>query len=412
MGLLSTVKRTLRQDIYGRFRPGVWTMTVIGFLNAAALAISLPFLSLYLYQERGLTMTWVGVIILVSGICSAITQMYGGAISDRLGRRPLLLATVSISVLLYFGMAVLIQVSASVLAIVAVYTGVRSVLMMMRPAISASAADLTPKERLTEAYGLLRVGQNLGWAAGPAVGGYLAASLPYSWLFAFAGFIGVINLSFVFFLFRESFGGTSERISIRSLFSTASDRSFLLFTLLALFVFLVMAQMATTLSVFTVDGVGFSTSQYGLLLTLNGALVVLFQYPMSRATGRMAKSASLALGSLLYAFGYFSVSWVKSLYPGMLAMVVITSGEMVFSPTTLAVVGELSPTGSRGRYMGFFGLSETLGLALGPLLGGVLLDLFPSTPVLIWGPIGLVAFISAVGYYRWGLRRSVAPPKK
>ena len=54
--------------------------------------------------------------------------------------------------------------------------------------------------------------------------------------------------------------------------------------------------------------------------------------------------------------------------------------------------------------MGFFGLSQTIGIAVGPLLGGVLIDAFPVNPELIWAPVALIAFIAAAGYYWWGRR--------
>lgn len=391
----------LRRRVFGRFKPGIWLITTVGFLNAAGFAISLPFLSLYLYQERGISMSLVGVIILVSGLCASATQLLGGALSDRFGRRPMLLGSIASSIVLYLGMAVLIGVNAPVLAIAAIYAGVRSVLMMMRPTVYAMVADLSPKDRLTEAYGLLRVGQNVGWAAGPAVGGYLVAFVPYAWLFGFAGLTIVIGFCLVFFFLHESFRGTPAHAYVLSVISVAKDSRFLGFTVLALLVFVVMSQMATTLSVFTVDRAGFSTSQYGLLLTLNGLLVVVFQYPLARVTGKIAKCLALSLGSLLYGLGYLSMGWVGGFGLAMGAMVVVSAGEMTFSPTSQAVVGELAPSRLRGHYMGFFGLSENLGMSVGPLLGGVLLDMFPTGPLYIWGVISLVAFVAAAGFWRW-----------
>jgi MFS family permease len=85
-------------------------------------------------------------------------------------------------------------------------------------------------------------------------------------------------------------------------------------------------------------------------------------------------------------------------------MAIVTAGEIIHSPVTLSVVGELSPQDQRGRYMGFFGLSETMGIALGPLLGGVLLDAFPLNLELVWGPIASMALIAALGYYWWSRR--------
>jgi MFS family permease len=68
------------------------------------------------------------------------------------------------------------------------------------------------------------------------------------------------------------------------------------------------------------------------------------------------------------------------------------------------VIGELAPQDQRGRYMGFFGLSETLGISAGPLVGGLLLDAFPFDLRLVWGPIASIALVAAVGYYLWARR--------
>ena len=395
----------MRREVFGRFEPGVWIVTIVGFLNAAGFSISLPFLSLYLYQQRGLSMTVVGLLILVTGLCSAGAQLAGGLFSDKLGRRPVLWGSVAASMVLYLGIAGLIALTAPVWSIALLYVVERSALMMMRPAISAMIADLSPRSRLTETYGFLRVGQNVGWAAGPAIGGLLVAVLPYAWLFVMAAAFSAAALVIILLFLRESFTGATERTSVRDILSVGRDRAFLQFTLLGLLVFVVMGQMISTLSVFTVDRMGFSTEQYGLLLTANGALVVLFQYPMARLMGKLPVATALVMGSLLYGAGYLSMAWASTFVLGLGAMAVITSGEIVFSPTSLAVVGELSPAGWRGRYMGFYGLGETLGISVGPLLGGVLLDAFPTQPLFVWMAIALVALAAAVGFYRWGRGR-------
>jgi MFS family permease len=159
---------------------------------------------------------------------------------------------------------------------------------------------------------------------------------------------------------------------------TTDDRAFLVFVGLSLLTFIVMGQMVGTLSIFTVDRVGFSTAQYGLLLALNGLIVIFFQYPVTLALKRLAKSRALVLGSLLYAVGYLSLGWITQFEWALIAMAIITAGEIIHSPVTLSVIGELSPQDQRGRYMGLFGLSQTVGIAIGPLIGGVLIDAFPS----------------------------------
>jgi MFS family permease len=396
--------RSPLRNLYYRFEPGVWLVTVIQFFTTIGLSICMPFLSLYLYQDRGLSMTLVGIILLAGGLCSAISQALGGALSDRFGRRPILLVTASVSIFLYSGLAVLIGISAPVWAITIAYIAARSALTTTRPVISAMVADFTSKERLTEAYGILRIGANIGWAAGPAIGGYLATFLPYGWLFGIPALTcGIVSL-IIFFFVRESSHAVSKRIGLRSMFPTADGRAFLVFVAVSLLLFIVMGQMASTLSIFAVDRVGFSTAQYGLILTLNGLIVIFFQYPMTLALRRLAKFRALILGSLLYGVGYLSLGWITQFGWALGAMAVITTGEIINSPVALSVIGELSPQDQRGRYMGIFGVSETIGMAMGPLLGGILLDAFPFDLELVWAPIASIALIAAVGYYWWARR--------
>jgi predicted MFS family arabinose efflux permease len=392
------------RNIYYRFEPEVWVMATIEFFRAIGWSVCIPFLSLYLYQDRGLSMTLVGMIILAGGLCSAISQAFGGALSDRFGRRPILLMTALVSVFLTAGLAVLIGISAPVWAIALVYIAGRSMLTTTRSVISAMVADFTSKERLTEAYGIIRIGANIGWAAGPAIGGYLAAFLPYAWLFGIPTVTCGIVYLLVFFFMHESSSGVSRKIDFRSMLPTTTDRAFLVFIVLNLLVFIVAGQLASTLSIFAVDRVGFSTAQYGLLLTLNGLIVILFQYPMTLALGRIAKFRALMLGSLLYGVGYLSLGWITQFGWALGAMAIITTGEIINSPVQLSMTGELAPQDQRGRYMGLLGLSETTGVAIGPLLGGILLDAFPVDLRLVWAPIASIAFIAAMGYYWWARR--------
>jgi MFS family permease len=193
-----------------------------------------------------------------------------------------------------------------------------------------------------------------------------------------------------------------ERLTLAGIFSASRNRYFLVFVILCTLFFVSMGQMTTTLSVFSVDRAGFSLEQYGVLLTLNGLLVALLQYPVARLVNRLPHSRVLQVGSLLYALGYLVMGLVGSYWVAFTAMVIITLGEITTAPTMLAVVGEIAPAGQRGRYMGFYGLSETIGVSTGPMLGGILLDSFATNGLAIWGIIGIVALLAGFGFFFWG----------
>ncbi len=361
--------------------------------------MSLPFMTLYLYQVRGVSMAWVGIIILICGLVSVVTQLAGGTITDRIGRRPFLLITVGLGILLYLIMAALIGSQAPLIEIVLAFAVVRAVLTMQRPAIQAIVADLAPPERLAETYSLLRVSTNIGFAAGPALGGILIVLLDYAWLFAFAGFIGILTLLLIIFFFKESAQRNPVRIPFSGILAAGKDRELLIFTLLSLLVFMVMGQLGSTVSVYTVSFAGFSEAQFGLLLTLNGLIIVAVQYPITRFLGRFPY-ISLALGAFLYGIGYLVFSWVGTFGLAAWAITLLTFGEMVFSPTSSTLIGQMAAADWRGRYMAFYGAAETLGFSLGPLLGGFLLNAFPLHPLVVWGSISSLAFIAAAAFSR------------
>ncbi len=389
------------QRAFSRFPAGVWVATALWLFAVTGFSIGIPFLALYLNQERGIPVGVVGAIILVAGLGAAIFQAVSGLFSDRFGRRALLLGSSVAAIFFYLGLAALIYYTAPVWSIALTYIVSRAMLISIWPSVSATVIDLVPKERLTEAYGIIRVGGNVGWAAGPALGGYLATSYSYAYLFALAAVSSVLSVVLVLLFLRESAPEAGNNTSLRSVFAVTADRQLLTFTVLSLLIFTVSGQMMSTLSIFTVGRLGFSTAQFGLLLTVNGLFVVIFQYPVARITENLGHTVSLVLGSVLYGIGYLMMGVVVSFPLAIGAMLIITAGEVVISPTTLAVVGKMSPEEWRGRYMGFYGLSQTVGTSVGPLVGGILLDVSPENSFLVWSPIAVLAFLSAGGFYWW-----------
>jgi len=390
----------LRAEL-ARFDRALWVLVASQLITSAGFSIALPFLSLYLHRDRGLSMTVVGAIALANGVVSAAGRILGGELADRAGRRVTVLHAVGWRVVLFLGLAALVGGDGSIGAIVAVYLAVRITGALAMSAITAMVADVAGHDRRMEAYGLLRVGGNVGWAAGPALGGYLASFLPYWTMFAATSTLTALAFALLGRFAREPSlkSGTPSRGG--GLGDVLEDRRFMGFVAISLLVFIVAGQLVSTLSVFTVDRLGFSEAQFGGLLTLNGLLVVALQYPLARKLARFPRRRLLAAGSALYGLGYL-VFGVSPAYAALLgAMVIVTCGEMTFAPNTLAVTADLAPAGRRGRYLGAFGLAETLGWSVGAFFGGVLLDAFPRSPLGTWGVIGGLGMVAAVAFSLW-----------
>ncbi len=382
-----------------RYDRRLWVLFTVQLIVSVGFGAAMPFVSLYLYSELGVPMKIVGTIMLLAALVGSSAQVLGGEFADRIGRRPLIAWTMLVRTLVFLLMAYVIFVRASYLIVAAVFLAIRFVGAMNQPAISSMVADIVPAERRVEAFGILRIGGNAGWAIGPAIGGFLIA-VSYSWLFIVTAVASVIGLVIILLFAPESIHTREEeRFSLSRLLDAARNRPFLSFCGASLLLFLVMGQFASTLSVYSTSFLGISTSQLGFVYTLNGVVVVLFQWPAALFGKRIGIRRALVLGALLFAAGYFSVGIVPGFALLMGSMVVITLGEVMFSPSATTTVAELAPAGKMGRYMGLFGLSQAFGWSGGPFIGGWLLDAYGRFPVLLWGVIAAIGIASALWFF-------------
>jgi MFS family permease len=247
----------------------------------------------------------------------------------------------------------------------------------------------------------LAIGLNSGWAIGPIIGGFLLSHVSFGWVFGVGALVQSLSLIAAFYLPRGGKSNTTEIFSKNYLKQLLSNSTLIVFCLLCFLFFLEMANWGSTLSVFTVDRIGFSTEQYGLLLSVSAILIIIFQYPISRRIAWLGSRKALFLGSVLYGIGFLSISWVKSFIPAVGSIVILVIGEMLFVPTANSAIGKMSKPGDIGKNMGILGLCATIGNSFGPLLGGFFLDRFPTRPFYVWGPVAIPAFLAAVGFLFW-----------
>ena len=262
-----------------------------------------------------------------------------------------------------------------------------------RPASSALLTDLVDIEHRVTAFAMYRLAINAGWAIGPAVGGWLAAH-SYFWLF-----VGDAVTSALFGLLAwkalptglraSEIAKVSMRLAVKTI---RGDVRFMRLLLVNFLIGMVFMQMHTTLGL-EIQHNGFSEKVYGLVMSLNGILIVVFELYLTTWTRRFAVLPVMALGFFLCGIGFGMNALASSILVYCIAMTVFTIGEMICLPVQMNYVSQLAPTHLRGRYMGVNGLTWALALIVGPGIGTWLFSIDPN---LLWGIIGGSGVLAAV----------------
>jgi MFS family permease len=395
------LRNRLTKINFARYETEIWAATGIRTTLVTGSAVCSTFVSLYLYQDRHLPMTVVGLISLIAGLLLGVIQLGSGIVSDKVGHRRMLIICITAGFFVQAGLAVLIGLGGALWLIVILLIARQIVGGMGGPALSAIVADRSTQGGMTESYALMQIADNFGWGIGPLIGGYLLAVTSFAWLFGASALIGSLSIIFAVFLLKPAQGRSPGKINFRSLLTVTNNRRLMAFGAVCFLVFLVMAQWLGTLSVFATDRIGFTTQQFGLLITISSLIIVVFQYPIARNIEKFGISKALFLGGFFHGAGFLFFAWPHSYYLAIVAIAIIVTGEMFFIPTTQTVIGKMSRPEDRGKNMGFFGLCGALGWSFGSLLGGYLLDTFSSNSLFIWGPVGLIGFLAGLGFILW-----------
>jgi MFS family permease len=378
-----------------------WILFGGTLVNSAGSALIFPFFTLYMRQRFDIPMITIGVLMAVMSGMGLVSGTLGGALSDHFGRKLLMVGGLTLAAMASFTMGLVDTAG----AFIAVATFISLLFPLFGPASQAMIADLVEPGKRARAYGLIRVVANLGVAIGPAIGGFLAER---SYFILFAGdaitsliFAGII----LFFIIETKPQVREEERAAQGIGygPLLRDTPFVLFCLVSVSVTAVYAQMNSTWPVFMKENYGILERQYGLMMSLNAAMVVLFQFPITEFTERHARTTMLALGAVLYAIGFGLVGFVGTAPLFALSIAIWTVGEMVHVPVSQAYVADIAPDDMRGRYMGVTGLTWGIGWGIGPFLAGLVMD--RADPHYVWYGCLVIGLVAAIAFMRLGRRR-------
>lgn len=340
-----------------------WALWVCQLVNRLGGFVQ-PFLVLYLTQDRQLSPGTAGAVAAAVGVGSVISQLVGGWLSDRAGRRRTML-------LGFFGTAaalILLGSAGSMTTIWIAAFGVGVMSDLFRPAVQATVADLLgPRERV-RAYGLLFWAINLGFSISTVSAGVLAG-IGYGLLFWINAGTSVVAALIIWAMVPETRPVVADG-SRRALLPVAlRDTTLLAMIAISIVYAAIYFQGYSTLPL-AMAADQLPSSTYGLVIALNGVVIVVVQPFVGRRLAVRDRSMVLAVSMLLVGLGFGIGAVVHSWWGYGLSVVVWTIGEIGYATLIGAVLADLAPADLRGGYLGLAGsLSWGLGSVIGPLLG-------------------------------------------
>lgn len=362
-----------------RNAPAWLRLLLVGQVVSAAGSLAWLFLTLYLVQSRGLATSAAALVTAAYGIASIAGNLLGGSVGDRFGLRPVLVTSKAVALA---AVAVFPFSPTSLLAVVAVVAGFAS--GVGRPLMSALVAGGMPAELRREAIAWFRAANNAGIVIGPPLGGLLAVH-HFAVVFVLDAASSAVLLVVVA-RFVPS-GGRPRRVDGHLLRALVDDAHVRRLVLTVLAVDTTYRLLYTALPLFLRDH-GAPPVVYGLTVTVNALAIVCFEPRVARRLAGHAAWPVIGAGYALVGAGWLLLGAVPLVAGALLAVVVISAGEMLYKPTATAFAAELAPEGMEGRYQSLYAAASIGGMLLSPLLGTTL---YGAVPWLVWPAAGVLA---------------------
>jgi MFS family permease len=372
-----------------------WILVIGTFVYCAGAGLAFPLEGIYLRTQLHSSWLSLALVFGVPGVLTAPFQIFGGAMTDRFGRKAMI-TLASISGAAWFVGFAFARTDWQVGALVVMENCIGWPLFLT--ASNAMVADMLPHERRTEAYSIIRTAMNAGVVLGPAVGGLalaLGASFRDMFLAAAGGCLLFLVMILVWIeetrpesaLRERTGGGLGYGVVVR-------DRRFLVFLAVALLPLVAFGNFGAVYSAFITTVLGVKVSTWPWLLALNAAIVAALQYPVVRRVRGADPMVLLALASALIGIGVGATGFVEPLLPLVLLIILVSLGELFFSPIASGVVADMAPEAIRGRYMGAWTVAWNGGASFGVIVGGVALQTLSARAA--WGLILVLGLAGAL----------------
>lgn len=393
------LKKTIHNYInnFKGFSREVWILALVTFINRAGTMV-LPFLSKYLKEDLHFTYSQVGWIMVSFGLGSMLGSWLGGKLSDKIGFYKIMVFSLFCSGLLFYG----IPLITSFYPLCITFFLIMVVADMFRPAMFVSLSTYAKPENRVRAFTLVRLAVNLGFAAGPALGGLIIMGMGYSGLFWVDGTSCIVAISLFALLVKEKkkpvseIADTNPNQPVKSVFS---DNIFWLFLFISFVSALLFFQIFSTLPIYHSEKYGLTEFQTGLLMTMNGLLIFALEMPIVSKfeTRQTSKIKIILAGCVLMTLSFWVLLYDTFAGILIISMLFITFGEILIFPFSNAFALSRAPKGHEGKYMALFTMSFSLAHIGSSKTGFEIIARFGYTTNWVFmGLLGLLASIICV----------------
>jgi predicted MFS family arabinose efflux permease len=388
----------LYKNAYSGLSLAAWWLSLVMLINRCGTMV-VPFMTLYLTETKHYTIGKASMVMAVFGAGAVCGGILGGKLSDKFG-----FYNIQLSALVAGGVMFIILGQISEFPAICACTFVLAVLNeTFRPANASAIAHYSNDDNRTRCYSLNRLSINLGWAAGGALGGFIA-SHNYHLLFWIDGLTNIgaaILLRTVLAPSRNSATPSKKDIPVKEASRSAySDKPYMVFVVLTILFAMCFFQLFSTMPVFFKQVLQLTPFYIGCVMAFNGILIALFEMPVVFTLEQRGNyMAHIVNGTLLCALSFA----VFSILPGALGLavfstIIVTAGEMLSMPFMNTFWTSRTNAHNRGQYAGLYTAAWSIAQIIGPYTGGQIAQHFGYYT--LWWAVGGTGVVCAAGF-KW-----------
>jgi MFS family permease len=353
----------------------LWLLIIGMAVNVTGSSFLWPLNTIYIHDHLGKSLSVAGIVLMLNSAASVIGNLFGGSLFDKIGGYKSIILGISITILALLGLTLWPGWPQYIFFLTLVGFGSGIVF----PAMYAMAGSVW-KEGGRKAFNAIYVAQNLGVAVGAALGG-LVASYSFQLIFMANAAMYLIFMMIAIFGYRSIDTRAAKQTNVLQENGAVKSQT-KLYALLVLAVGYLLCwvgyvQWQTTIAAYTQE-LNISLNQYSILWTINGALIVLGQPVVNRLIKPFQNKLKLQIiiGMVIFMVSYAVAAGANAFSGFVAGMVILTIGEMLIWPAVPTIANDLAPKGREGFYQGIVNSTATGGRMIGPLMGGILVDLY------------------------------------